>query len=67
LDLRPGPTGLDVGQDSPQVANAGRQALHFSQAALNCFEPLAHQLERLAESALKGFVQLLVHSFANVL
>ena len=50
-----------------QVADAGGEALHLAEAAMDRLEPVADELERLAEPLLERAVQLLVDRLAHLL
>ena len=66
LNLAPGPARLDVGQHLLQVADTGGQRLHLAESLVHQFQPLADQLERIAEALLQRRVQLLVHRLAHL-
>ncbi len=61
------PAGLDVGQDLLQVADAGRQRLHLAEPLVDLLQPVADQLEGLAEPALQRALELLVDRVAHLL
>ena len=66
LNLAPGPARLDVGQHLLQVADTGGQRLHLAESLVHQFQPLADQLERIAEALLQRRVQLLVDRLAHL-
>ena len=66
LNFRPRSSGLHVGEHALQVADSGRKALHLAEPPLHRFKPVAHELERFAETLLKRYVQLLVDGLAHL-
>ena len=66
LDFSQNAPGLYVGQNLFQVSHPGGQVLHFAQALVYLFQPLAHQLEGLAHPLVQGFLELFVHQAPHV-
>ena len=67
LDFGPRSARLHVRQDALEVADAGCEVLHLAEPTLDRFEPLAHELEGLAQSLFERVVQLLVDGLAHLL
>ena len=65
LHLAPGAARFHVAEDLLQVAHADGQRLHFAEAAVDLFEPFAHELEGFAEPLFERRVQLLIHRGAD--
>jgi hypothetical protein len=60
LDFAPGAARLDIGQHALEVADTGRQRLHFTETAMDLLQAIADQLERFAQTLLQRRMQLLV-------
>ena len=65
LDFAPGAPGLDVGQHPFQIAHAHGQGLHFAQALVDLFQPLADQLEGLAQPFFQGALEFFIHGLPH--
>jgi len=66
LYFSPGAAGLDVAQHALQVPDAGSEALHFSETAVDLLQPFADLPERLSQPFLQGRVELFVHGCAHL-
>ncbi len=65
LHFAPGAARFDVGHDALQVAHAGGQGFHFTQAVLHLLQPLTDQFEGFTQALLQRGVQFFVHRAAH--
>jgi hypothetical protein len=61
LDFAPCSAGGDVREDALEVADSGRERLHFAEAFVDLLETVADELEGFAEAALERALEFLVH------
>ena len=58
-------TGFHIAEDLFEVADALGQRLHFTQTAVNLFQPVIHQAEGFGHAVIEGFLQLFIDGLAH--